>query len=275
MNDRGNLQRAAMAISQADAILVGAGAGMGVDSGLPDFRGDEGFWKAYPPFRKLGVSFHEMADPVWFFRDAPQAWGFYGHRRNLYSATTPHEGFRILQDICAHAPYGYFVFTSNVDGHFQKSGFPDQRLVECHGSLQHLQCNEPCCDEIWQSTDEVEVDETTFRAVDPLPQCARCHSVARPNVLMFSDGHWVSDRTHRQQDRYGRWLSELPTECRMVAIEMGAGTAVPTVRFEMERQTRGRFDTLIRINPRESHGANIGIDGGALESLAAIAELLR
>ena len=39
---------AAELIEQADAIVIAAGAGMGVDSGLPDFRGNEGFWKAYP-----------------------------------------------------------------------------------------------------------------------------------------------------------------------------------------------------------------------------------
>src|SRR5262245_7510055 len=43
--------QAATAIRDADALLIGAGAGMGVDSGLPDFRGNEGFWNAYPPFR--------------------------------------------------------------------------------------------------------------------------------------------------------------------------------------------------------------------------------
>ena len=45
------IQSAAEAICSADALLIGAGAGMGVDSGLPDFRGDEGFWKAYPPLK--------------------------------------------------------------------------------------------------------------------------------------------------------------------------------------------------------------------------------
>ena len=48
-------QKAAQIIADADAIMIGAGAGMGVDSGLPDFRGNEGFWNAYPPFRKLGL----------------------------------------------------------------------------------------------------------------------------------------------------------------------------------------------------------------------------
>ena len=42
-------------INEAEAILITAGAGMGVDSGLPDFRGNEGFWNAYPIAKKLNL----------------------------------------------------------------------------------------------------------------------------------------------------------------------------------------------------------------------------
>jgi len=65
-------------IQEADAILITAGAGIGVDSGLPDFRGDEGFWKAYPPLKKLGLNFSQMANPKWFDTNPFLAWGFYG-----------------------------------------------------------------------------------------------------------------------------------------------------------------------------------------------------
>ncbi len=57
---------AAEAIKAADALLVTAGAGMGADSGLPDFRGTQGFWRAYPIIAKLGLSFEEMTKPGWF-----------------------------------------------------------------------------------------------------------------------------------------------------------------------------------------------------------------
>ena len=67
----------------AEAVFVGAGAGMGVDSGLPDFRGNEGFWKAYPPFAERGLSFIDMASPDWFDADPALAWGFYGHHLNV------------------------------------------------------------------------------------------------------------------------------------------------------------------------------------------------
>jgi len=78
------ITQAADVIRNAEALLVCAGAGIGVDSGLPDFRGNEGFWKAYPPFAKLGLNFIDMANPEWFSQDPELAWGFYGHRLNLY-----------------------------------------------------------------------------------------------------------------------------------------------------------------------------------------------
>ena len=53
-------------ISQADGLLITAGAGMGIDSGLPDFRGDHGFWKAYPALGNLGMRFYEVANPKAF-----------------------------------------------------------------------------------------------------------------------------------------------------------------------------------------------------------------
>ncbi|HWM60415.1 MAG TPA: hypothetical protein VNO83_21500, partial [Pseudonocardia sp.] len=70
---------------------------MGVDSGLPDFRGPEGFWRAYPPYRRLGLGFTDLADPVHFVDDPELAWGFYGHRLALYRCTTPHAGFAVLR----------------------------------------------------------------------------------------------------------------------------------------------------------------------------------
>ncbi len=96
---RRHVKQAARELDDADAVLITAGAGIGVDSGLPDFRGKEGFWKAYPPIARLGKSFVEMANPEWFFSNPQLAWAFYGHRLNLYRKTIPHRGFRQLLEI--------------------------------------------------------------------------------------------------------------------------------------------------------------------------------
>lgn len=266
-----SLREAARAIASADALLIGAGAGMGVDSGLPDFRGNEGFWKAYPPFR--GRSFSSMSTPHWFRSDPALAWGFFGHRLHLYRDTNPHGGFEILRRWGERMPRGYFVFTSNVDGQFQRAGFPEDRVLECHGSIHFLQCAGGCSDATWSADGlELDVDAETIRCRSELPACRRCGGIARPNILMFGDFDWLDSRRQEQQARYENWLREIEG-ARIVAIELGAGLAIPTVRDECEYQA----DTLVRINPREASAGPRGISvwAGAREALTKLDKHLR
>ncbi len=263
------LTRAAAAVAEADALLIGAGAGMGVDSGLPDFRGDEGFWRAYPPIAELGISFSAMANPRWFRDDPRLAWGFYGHRLNLYRETRPHVGFALLRRWAAARPRGAFVFTSNVDGQFQRAGFPEDQVVECHGSIHHLQCSRPCGGDIWSAADaRVVVEMATLRADEPLPRCPRCDALARPNILMFGDFAWHGERSSAQESRMHTWLRGL-AGARVVVVECGAGTAIPSVRMTCERVASGAGGTLIRVNPREAYGPRgaISLDLGAARAL--------
>lgn len=244
MNTPNEITRAARLIRQADGILIGAGAGIGVDSGLPDFRGDEGFWRAYPPLAKARVKFADIASPAAFRDDPRRAWGFYGHRLALYRATVPHEGFASLLMMAMAMRNGAFVFTSNVDGQFQKAGFDPQHIVEYHGSIHHLQCIEACAEAIWTATDvSPEIDAATCTIVSALPRCPRCGQLARPNILMFNDSDWVVTRMQQQYDRLNAWLTTVE---RLVVVEIGAGVDIPSVRRFGESLNK----PLIRINPR-------------------------
>lgn len=270
LNLESELNAAADAILHADAILIGAGAGMGVDSGLPDFRGDAGFWKAYPPFQ--GRRFAEMSNPLWFSKDPHLAWGFFGHRYNLYKNAIPHAGFQTLLRWAERSPRGYFVFTSNVDGQFQRAGFPESRILERHGSIHYLQCARLCHSQIWPADGlQIDVDMSTIRATSELPRCPRCRGLARPNILMFGDFEWHEARCAEQLARYQAWLKQV-ADCRIVAIEFGAGLAVPTVRIECEEQA----STLIRINPREAETPpdGISVPFGALDAINRIDQLM-
>jgi NAD-dependent SIR2 family protein deacetylase len=272
------IKQAADAVNSADALLISAGAGMGVDSGLPDFRGTEGFWRAYPVIARLGLSFSDMADPSWFRKSPHLAWAFYGHRLNLYRSTAPHSGFKQLLELSTRKPGGYFVFTSNVDGQFQKAGFDGNRIVECHGSIHYCQCTAPCTEAIWDASQEiVNVNEEVFRALEPLPKCRHCRALARPNILMFGDGGWRGDRTRSQEALFAAWLKTLEkSSARLAVIELGAGTAIPTVRLTSESVLRKIRGTLIRINPREDGvpSGQIGLPLGAAEGIRRICERL-
>ncbi len=268
------VERAARAIVEAEALLVTAGAGMGVDSGLPDFRGDEGFWRAYPPFAKLGLSFADLANPRWFSTDPHLAWGFYGHRLSLYRATRPHAGFEVLRRWAQRTARGAWVFTSNVDGAFQRAGFDPARVAECHGAIDYVQCTRRCGLGIVRADPwSVAVDEATFRAADPLPTCPRCGALLRPNILMFGDGAWDAGRSDAAEEAFARWLADLRADgARLVIVECGAGTAIPTVRKLGEGLATRAGATLVRINVREADvpSGQIGISGGARAVLEAI-----
>ena len=270
------IEKAKEAIKEADAVLITAGAGMGVDSGLPDFRGTEGFWRAYPIAKKLGLRFEELANPRWFRENPKLAWAFYGHRLNLYRETQPHKGFYILKKLGESKKGGYFVFTSNVDGQFQKAGFDEKKIVEIHGSIHHLQCTRPCSDDIWPADNvKVEIDMEKFEAKEPLPKCIHCGDIARPNILMFGDWEWISDRTAAQEFRFERWLEKIEyMDYKLVIIEIGAGKAVPTVRITSEKIASMYDAKLIRINPRDYDvpSGHISIPMGGLEGIKKITE---
>jgi NAD-dependent SIR2 family protein deacetylase len=267
--------RAAAALREARALVVTAGAGMGVDSGLPDFRGDQGFWKAYPPYQRLGISFVDAANPERFEGDPALGWGFYGHRLHLYRDTVPHLGFALLRRWIDELGLTAFVVTSNVDGQFQKAGFDPERIEEVHGSIHHLQCTTPCAEVIWENREEVPIDQETMRA-RRVPRCPRCGAVSRPNILMFGDWSWIADRAHAQRQAFEAWLDGVAGG-PLVAVELGAGTAIPTIRAATERLGGRRGATAVRINPREPAipSPHLSLAVGALEGLRAIDAALR
>ena len=262
---------AAQLIRQADAMVICAGAGMGVDSGLPDFRGSGGFWKAYPALGRARIRFEEIACPAAFRADPALAWGFYGHRLKLYRETVPHAGFAMLRDIAAGMLHGGFVFTSNVDGQFQRAGFAEASVVECHGSIHHLQCLERCSQAIWSAQALLpEVDAENCRLTSDLPRCPRCGGLARPAILMFNDWDWADGRTRMQMARLQEWRGQAR---HPVIVEIGAGSAIATVRaFAQDLGT-----PMIRINPSEwavPRLHDVGIPVGALEAIGGMTRAL-
>lgn len=261
-------------IKSADAILITAGAGMGVDSGLPDFRGDSGFWNAYPKAKELGLSFKELANPKWFETDPCLAWAFYGHRFNLYKNTIAHEGFLMLLELVKKKNENYFIYTSNVDGHFQKAGFDESKIVQCHGSIKYFQCCNDCQGKIWKNEENINIDFKNFKALN-IPKCPYCGSCARPNILMFWDYAWNSKQINKIEQSFNKWIKNIQrTKQTLAIIEIGAGTALPTIRNLGERISKNyQFAKLLRINPREydiDKRCGVSIACGALEGLRAI-----
>jgi len=114
----------------------------------------------------------------------------------------------------------------------------------------------------------------SFRAKAVI-KCKDCNKTARVNILMFGDWEWDSQRVEEQERRFREWINSLKAENKRLAIiEIGAGSAIPTVRNLSDRMSKN-YDksNLIRINPRESEvyqGKDISLALGGLDALAKI-----
>ena len=257
-------------LETSDAVLVCAGAGMSVDSGLPTYRDKEGFWNDYPPYRELRKDYQTMASPHGFASNPHFAWGFFGHQYDLYKNTQPYIGYYLLLYFL-HSKKNYFVITTNVDGHFLKSGYSENRLHEAHGSIHRLQCTIPCQRSVWDvDTDmHIKIDRPSMTAQDTLPCCPNCHGVARPNIFMFgdTDESYVWEEGQKSADSFMQWKQD-NLDKKVVILEIGVGAE--GLKKHVQKYAREfKNSTLIRINPEEDNifDADFHINDSALNAL--------
>ncbi|WP_338763930.1 Sir2 family NAD-dependent protein deacetylase [Bernardetia sp. ABR2-2B] len=268
-----NLETIKNWLKEADAIVITAGAGMGVDSGLADYRGkDGGQWGKVESETEKTV--FETVNPAAFLENPAYSWELFGKRMEEYENTEPHNGFYILKKWISKFGLDYFIITSNIDSHFQKVGFEEEKIRELHGSLAYFQCSDnKLSDKIWKT-------KLTGKLIqggvfdNRFPMCSEIgysKVMARPNVYMFRDDTFVNTRTKAQEKNFQKFLDKNKGK-NIIVFEIGSGSHVQAVRMKT-RFLKSNYDAkIIRINPKDFKikSPHIGIDKGALEALTQI-----
>ena len=224
-------------------ILV---AGFSADSGLPiyDEIGNE------PAWQERELTYSDLCRPSMLETDPEIAYGFWGSCFNLYRDTTPHHGYSVVRKWC-ESKESWYVYTSNVDGHFKASGFDERRVLEMHGTLglwiprgRRVEAAAVKLDEAARFP--VESGSRLLRGAQGVPRDAN-GDLMRPAVLMFDDEHPpLLALLKVGQDRYQEWEAEVEEELsknsgtRLVIIELGCGTRVPVVRQVRHTAARKR-----------------------------------
>jgi NAD-dependent SIR2 family protein deacetylase len=247
-------------INNADGIVILAGAGMGVEAGIPDFRGASGVWTSEKDtFIKFasGNAWHER--PL-------EAWNFYIERFISCGELEPHRGYYDLKNLLARLGKDTFVMTSNVDGHFEKAGYAVDKIYTIHGDLKHIQCSDKCCRDIHPMPKFTKLLDSIVEA----PHCDKCGNVMRPLVMMFNDPWFVTTEIDKQAAICLDWLN---SKRNIVGIEIGAGLAVPSLRIYGEERT----NTLIRINPHDyqiHRPQDIAIEATAIDGIDTLIKIM-
>lgn len=130
MNIAGHMKRVAAALSTARSVFALTGAGMSAESGLPTFRGINGYWGKY--------RVEELASPQGFDRDPRTVWRWYNERIEAYAGAQPNAGHYALAELERLLPH-LTVATQNVDSLHARAG--SANVLELHGHLREARCN--------------------------------------------------------------------------------------------------------------------------------------
>jgi len=275
-------------INNSDALLIVAGAGMGIDSGLPDYRGPNGLWNTWHPAKELNLTYEKLSTNEQFLENPELAWGFQTYLTKLYHDLDPHDGYKLLLKMSKEKfNDNYFIITSNVDSQFLKSGFDEKKLYEVHGTKRLWQCMDKKCNKNhypWNmDVNELpEIDEKTLRAKRPFPKCKNCNQMARPNVSFFNDFIFNEKVCKLQSSNLLEWLEKIRND-RLVILEFGCGISVHSIRFKLKDNQYTMLSNewklpkhflsenktkLIRVNPdSEKEEGVININLGAKKAM--------
>ena len=169
-------------------VTVLTGAGISAESGIPTFRGPEGYWtvgsKVYQP--------QEMATQAMFRRDPRAVWQFYLWRLGVCRQAEPNAGHKALVQIEKQLRSRFTLITQNVDNLHLRAGQNPERTYQIHGNLTYVRCSAECSRGIIPMPPEVR-PKAKEEAVPPEEwrklHCPRCGALLRPHVLWFDESY--------------------------------------------------------------------------------------
>lgn len=176
------------ALARTGTVVALTGAGVSAESGIPTFRGKEGYWT-------IGaVEYHpqELATHEAFERMPWDVWAWYLYRRGVCRGAEPNPAHRALVEWDARLGERFALVTQNVDGLHRRAGSPDGRLHEIHGDIDLMRCARECTPERFPVPAGVPAPAKgapVAEATRALLRCPQCGAMARPHVLWFDESY--------------------------------------------------------------------------------------
>lgn len=245
----GRLLRARAALAQAEAVLIGGGAGLSAAAGIA--YGGERFLRYFSDYRDR-YGFGDMYEGMFYpFPTQEEIWAHHARHIlvNRFEAGET-ELYRTLKALVSGREY--FVVTTNVDGQFTKAGFDRDRIFEVQGDYGYLQCAKGCHDKIYYDEGcvrEMVAKTAEFRIPSELiPKCPVCGGAMEVHVR--KDAYFVQNRDwYGMQERYSAFLGRY-RDRNIVFLELGVGFNTPTIiRFPFESMVyHNAKSVLIRCN---------------------------
>lgn len=276
-NYSAEIERLKKEIETADAIVIGAGAGLSTAAGFT-YSGER-FEKYFSDFEEK-YGFHDMYSGGFFpFETPEEMWAYWSKfiRCNRYT-DVDNGTYKRLFEIVKNK--NYFVITTNVDHQFQKAGFDKSRLFYTQGDYGLFQCSVPCHNQTYDNEEiikeMIEFQENMKIPTAIIPKCPKCGKPMTMNLR--SDDKFVEDEGwHKAAQRYGDFLQKHEGQ-HILFLELGVGYNTPAIiKFPFWRMTMQNTNAVYAcLNfgeayaPDEIAAQSICINGDICKILAII-----
>jgi NAD-dependent deacetylase len=253
-------------------ITALTGAGISAESGIPTFRGPEGYWtvgsRNYHP--------QEMATNQ-MFREAPdEVWRWYLYRMNVCAGAEPNAGHFALVEMEKFMGDRFVLITQNVDGLHLRAGNTPERTYMIHGNVYQMRCAESCAKELFPLPD-------AFRGRDPnVPlsgaererlACPKCGGWTRPHVLWFDEMY---------DEAYFRFESSLRAAAQTDLLLVVGTSGVTNLPNQVAMVVARKKGLIVDINIADNPFSDLALRSGgyflqqsASEALPEVLALLR
>jgi NAD-dependent deacetylase len=211
-------------------VLVITGAGVSAESGIPTFRGKDGYWRNLDPAK--------LATPEAFARDPNLVWDWYRERRQRIRKAQPNPAHRAIANLALADEF--LLVTQNVDDLHLRADLPAEKMVQIHGDIFMTRCSR--C-EFRRYEHEQEQEQEQEQDGGSLPKCPECGALMRPGVVWF--GEQLDLRKIGTVENF-----VTGGDCDLVIV---AGTsALFGYIIDWALRARGQAGQLIEVNPEET-----------------------
>jgi NAD-dependent deacetylase len=250
------------ALARPGAVIALTGAGVSAESGIPTFRGKEGYWtigarEYHPQELATHAAFEEMPWEVW-------AW--YLYRRTVCRRAQPNAGHHALVRLAQALPERFALVTQNVDGLHRRAGSPDAQTFPIHGDISLLRCAADCVPDRWPipgAVPDLDRGDAVAPEVRALLACPRCGGLARPHVLWFDESY---DEPRFFLDTVLRLAG------RSVLVVIAGTSAQTTLPWHVVQIAAAAGATLVDVNLEDNPFGDIAArSGGVIRGRAAAA----
>lgn len=254
-------------------ITILTGAGISAESGIPTFRGKEGYWtigsKEYHP--------EEMATLNMFQQKPYEVWQWYLYRKGVCDQASPNVGHLAVADIEKTFGDRFCLITQNVDGLHLKAGNSEERTYQIHGNIAFMRCSRECRSEIFPIPSAVPAKDKNSPVTDEekkLLLCPYCGAISRPHILWFDECY---------DEKYYRFHSSLSranqTNLLIVVGTSGATNLPMQIGDKVVSRGAAMIDINPQLNPFSSMAKTVPhgyfYQGTSTEILPQIAEFLK